>query len=473
MRAPASNANCPAPSPCLCTPGIINCEGKGLTSVPTYRSSTSTKFHTLLLANNNISVIPPNAFVGLSSVNVSTIRLDRNNINVIAQSAFQGIQDNVLDISLSDNLITSLPMAFSSLSKLKSLDVAGNPIPGFTGSGRHGHGSDGLTNIVMTNIGDTLTSFRFGSRTALQTWPHSLKHLIQLQELTVSGSAVAYFPANAFYGFEHTLRKLTIEYASLARVPIGINSLTRLDELHLDNLEYPFDDSSMIAAPFTRIANTLKVLSLKNDSLTVFPEAIQQLNSLKSLILDGNNLEFVSDEAIKLLKSSNVTSLSLQNCNLKRVPGAISDLINLLSLKLDGNYIRSLESTDLHNLNHLRTLTVSQNPLKYISDNALCGLNQLINFDLVNTSLTEVSKSFQNLKKLRRLDLTDSKIDCTCDVTWMNKWRAQCQHSGQVEIMGQCETINMEIEKYIDDRLLSCPDFIRGNFTCGTTSCRP
>ena len=189
--------------------------------------------------------------------------------------------------------------------------------------------------------------------------------------------------------------------------------------------------------------------------------------------MDGNNLEFVSDEAIKLLTNSNVTSLSLKNCNLKRVPGAISDLINLLSLKLDGNYIRSLEGTDLHNLNHLRTLTVSQNPLKYISDNALCGLNQLINFKLVNTSLTEVFKSFQNLKNLRRLDLTDSKVDCTCDATWMNKWRAQCQHSGQVEIMDQCETINMEIEKYIYIRLLSCRDYITGNFTCGMTSCTP
>ena len=430
-----------------------------------------TQFHTLLLGNNNISVIGPNAFVGLSSVNVSIIRLDHNNINVIAQSAFQGIASKVLDISLSDNQLSSLPEAFSSLSNLRSLDVASNPIPGFTGSGRHGHGSDGLTDIVMKNIGDTLTKFRFGSRTALQTWPHSLTHLNQLQDLTVSGSAVAYFPANAFYGFEHTLRKLKIEYASLARVPIGINSLTRLEELHLDNLEYPFDDNSMIAAPFTRIANTLKVLSLKNDSLTVFPEAIQQLHFLKNLILDGNNLEFVSDEAIKLLKNSNVTSLSLQNCNLKRVPGAISDLTNLLTLKLAGNSIRSLESTDLHNLNHLRTLTLSQNPLKYISDNALCGLNQLINFNLVNTSLTEVSKSFQNLKNLRRLDLTHSKIDCTCDVTWMNKWRAQCQQSGQVEIMGQCETINQGIEEYIDLRLQSCPDYTKVNFTCGTTSC--
>ena len=470
MKAPASDPNCPAPSPCLCTQGIINCKGKGLTRVPNFTSSTSKKYHTLLLGDNNITIIPPNAFVGLSSVNVSIIKLDHNKINTIAQSAFQGIQNDLLDLNLADNQLSSLPIAIKSLSKLRSLDVSSNPIPGYRRMG-HGPGSDGLTDEVMRNIGNTLITFRFGSRTALQTWPHSLSHLVQLQELSVSGSSVAYFPATAFYGFEHTLRKLTIEYASLARVPLGINSLTRLEELHLDNLEYPFDDNSMIAAPFTRIANTLKVLSLKNDSLTVFPEAIQQLNSLRSLILDGNNLEFVSDEAIKLLKNANVTSLSLQNCNLKRVPGAISDLTVLLNLNLDGNHIRSLESTDLHNLNNLRTFSLSQNPLKYISDNALCGLNQLINFDLVNTSLTEVSRSFQNLKNLRRLDLTDSKIDCTCDVTWMHKWRAQCQSQGQVEISGQCETINKDIETYIDTRLLSCPDFIRENFTCGTTSC--
>ena len=462
-------SNCPAAHPCGCKNQFINCKARKFDHVPPFSSTTPMKYHTLELNNNMIPHILPNAFVGLNTVNVSTILLDHNQISYINDSAFNGIQTNLLILNLANNKLKSLPEAIQILSSLRSLDVSSNPIPGYQDMGHH-HGVDGLTDSVMRALGDTLIEFRFGSRTALTSWPKSLSHLNQLRELSVSGANIQYFPANAFYGFEHTLRNLTIEHASLAAVPLAINSLTTLEELHLDNLEQPFGDDAMIAAPFSRIAPTLKILSLKHDSLTVFPEVIQQLISLKSLVLDGNDLEFVSDEAIKLLKNANVTTLSLRNCNLKRVPGAISDLTVLLKLNLDENNIRSLESTDLHNLNHLETLSLSQNPLKYISDNALCGLNQLIIFNLKNTSLTEVSRSFQTLKKLRSLDLTASKIDCTCDITWMKKWKQQCQAS-PVEISGQCETINMGISTYIDTRLPNCPDYIAANFTCGLISC--
>ena len=419
-----------------------------------------------MLGDNSIQTILANAFVGLSSVNVSTILLDNNEIISINPTAFIGIENSIKVLNLANNKLTYLQTAIGTLRAISSLDVSSNPIPGYV---KHGHtGNDGLTDSVMRQIGDTIIKFRFGSKDALRTWPKSLSHLSRLRELSVSGSSVTFFPSTAFYGFEYTLKKLTIENAALGAVPLSINNLHTLEELHLDNLEYPFGDDSLISAPFSNIAPTLKILSLKNDSLTVFPEVIQQLTSLVNLTLDGNDLEFVSDEAIKLLITANVSTLSLRNCNLKRVPGAISDLTHLLNLDLDENQIRSLESTDLQNLNNLQTLSLSSNPLKYISDNALCGLNELVDFSLRNTSLTEVSRSFQILQKLAHLDLTDSKIDCTCDITWMKKWKEQCQLSEtKVEIDGKCETINEEIEKYINMRLTQCPDYTMEQFHCG------
>ena len=458
--------NCPARHPCLCTIGILNCEAKNLTVIPSLSGSTTFMYPIVKLGNNGISTIGAAAFVGLASVNVSTLLLDHNSINRIEVGAFAGIENSIRVLNLAHNRLLNLPIPVGKLSILTSLDVSSNPIPGYSRHGRYG--SDGLTDSVMTQIGDKLKKFSFGSKDALKTWPRSLNHLIRLQELKVSGSSVMFFPANAFYGFTITLKKLTIENAALAAVPIGINSLVNLEELHLDNLGYPFGDDSMISAPFSNLAGTLKVLSLKNDSLTVFPEVIQQLSALENLTLDGNNLQFVSDDAIKLLITANVSTLSLRNCNLKRVPGAISDLTYLLNLDLDGNQIRSLESTDLQNLNHLKTLSVSSNPLRYISDNALCGLNELVDFYLINTSLTEVSRSFQILQKLKHLDLTDSRIDCTCDITWMKKWKENCQLSEtKVEIDGNCETINQGIEYYINNRLRECPDYTEEVFHCG------
>lgn len=54
-------------------------------------------------------------------------------------------------------------------------------------------------------------------------------------------------------------------------------------------------------------------------------------------------------------------------------------------------------------------------------------------FYLVNTSLTEISQSFKNLRQLQRLDLKQSAIDCTCDMTWVKAWM-NCQGEQTVEI---------------------------------------
>ncbi|KAH3812656.1 hypothetical protein DPMN_141093 [Dreissena polymorpha] len=229
----------------------------------------------------------------------------------------------------------------------------------------------------MKQIGDSITTFKFGS-SIVNSWPQSFSHLNRLKELVVAGVNIPYWPPSACHGFERTLTKLTIENLPVGSVPYAIATLTHLEELHLDNLEYPFGDASLVSLPFEAIGGSLKVLSLKNASLTTFPESIQQLLSLNSLTLDGNHLEFVSDEAIKLLQVANVTMLGLKDCDLKRVPGAISDLKKLQELHLSNNLIRSLESTDLQNLFELRELDMSGNPLLYISDNSLCGLNSLL-----------------------------------------------------------------------------------------------
>ncbi|XP_052216743.1 uncharacterized protein LOC127834754 [Dreissena polymorpha] len=323
----------------------------------------------------------------------------------------------------------------------------------------------------MKQIGDSITTFKFGS-SIVNSWPQSFSHLNRLKELVVAGVNIPYWPPSACHGFERTLTKLTIENLPVGSVPYAIATLTHLEELHLDNLEYPFGDASLVSLPFEAIGGSLKVLSLKNASLTTFPESIQQLLSLNSLTLDGNHLEFVSDEAIKLLQVANVTMLGLKDCDLKRVPGAISDLKKLQELHLSNNLIRSLESTDLQNLFELRELDMSGNPLLYISDNSLCGLNSLLNFSLENTFLTEISRAFKNLRKLEHLSLVNAKIDCTCDMTWVKSWMDKCQvNEKHLEILGNCETINRGITDYANHHLTSCPGFNVDNqvFKCTGT----
>ncbi|XP_045199479.2 slit homolog 1 protein-like [Mercenaria mercenaria] len=457
---------------CVCTPGIIDCQGHRLGSIPQFRQGGN--FRVLKLGNNSFTSIPNNAF---ATLNVSEIDLSNNQISTIGVSAFAGVSSSLRMLNLAHNQLTSLPGAIGELPNIQSLDVSWNPIPGYKPGAHHHHGTDGLTNSVMRQIGDSITTFKFGDP-SMTSWPQSLDHLSQLKELTVAGVNIPYWPAQGFHGFEQTLQYLAIEYASLEAVPLGISMLTGLKTLHLDHLDvsHPdgspsrFNDDSMISAPFRSLSQTLEQLSLDYDGLTTFPEGIQDLGKLRSLSLDGNDLEFVSDEAIKLLKNANVSSLSLKNCNLKRVPGAISDLTNLVELDLSENKIRSIESTDLQNLFSLQTLRLNINPLKYVSDNSLCGLNKLKEFFLVNTSLTEISQSFKNLRQLQMLDLRQSDIDCTCDMTWVKAWM-NCQGEHTVEIEGKCETIDQGIMDYVQNRLPTCPGFHddTSSFVCGNS----
>lgn len=364
---------------CVCTVTTIDCSGHGLGEIPQFRAGGS--FRVLKLMNNSLKEIPNNAF---ATLNVSEIDLSNNNITLIGFNAFAGVSSALEILNLAHNALIELPQAISGLNKLQSLDVTWNPIPGHKPGAHHHHSSDGLTDSVMRQIGDSITTFKFGDP-RMNSWPGSLDHLSQLKELTIAGINLPYWPAQCFHGFEQTLQALTIEYASIDAVPLGISMLTHLKSLHLDHLDvdHPdgspsrFGDDSMISAPFQSLAQTLEQLSLDYDGLTTFPEGIQDLRKLRTLSLDGNDLQFVSDEAIKLLKNANVSSLSLKNCNLKRVPGAISDLTNLVALDLSENKIRSIESTDLQNLYNLQVLRLNINPLKYVSDNSLCGLNKL------------------------------------------------------------------------------------------------
>ncbi|XP_052782663.1 uncharacterized protein LOC128218928 [Mya arenaria] len=448
---------------CVCTAHIVDCNNHGLSNTPPL--SSSSEFTSLELSNNSLTVIQAASFAGL---NLTNLDLSMNKISSVENNAFSGISNQLKRLDLSHNNLRFLPNAIGYLTTISELDVRWNPMPGYSG-GRHG--TDGLTDSVMRSIGNTIKVFKFGDA-MMTSWPQSLNHFNRLAELVVAGVNIPYWPPNAFHGFEQTLKKLTIENLPIGSVPYGIAGLRHLEELHLDNLLYPFGDSSLVSLPFTELGGTLKVLSLKNDSLTTFPEGIKQLTSLQELYLDGNNLDFVSDEAISLLKTANVTLLSLRNCALKRVPGEISDLRNLETLDLSENLIRSIESTDLQNLHNLHTLRLNANPLLYISDNSLCGLDNLRDFFLQNTYLTEMSVAFKNMRRLHKLDLSGSHIDCTCDLTWVKSWIQKCRlDEGTPEIEGDCETIDNKLMTYVNSRLPNCPGFHEDDlvFSCTGT----
>jgi Leucine-rich repeat (LRR) protein len=159
----------------------------------------------------------------------------------------------------------------------------------------------------------------------------------------------------------------------------------------------------------------LEMLDLSNNQLTLLPNEIVNLGSLKELILDGNrmtsipllptlnrlyvsmnklrsipdtvwklqNLQYLdfSDNRIsnvpeEIDRLTNLKDLNLAGNQLKMLPSSIGSLMHLECLILDNNKLESLPET-INQLKSLKRLIIVGNPLRKMTEAANVGLNRL------------------------------------------------------------------------------------------------
>ena len=445
-----SSSTCPAPAPCQCHDGVINCEMQNLSCVPDILPKPG-NFHSLNMRQNSITTIPNAAF---STLNITTLYLDHNNISSIGDFAFKGLE-TLKCLYLQHNSLKDLPGALKYfLVNLAELDVSFNPIDGE----RITNGSlvEGFIDDVVKVIGISLASFKFGDQGSLAHWPRTLNHFQQLNELHISGlnKAIRYIPPSQFTSFELTLEKLSIENTQLFAIPHDIGKLYRLKELYIRHNEIFHGNDIIVENVFIGIGDTLETLALENDNITKSPEGFEHLVNLKNLSLAGNPLNYFSDESIYSLSNGKLKILILRNCSLNRPPGAISSLSSLEELDLSDNNIWAVERGDIARLPNLTSVSFSGNPIMYVSRTAFFGLPSLISLDFTNTRLTDIPNVVQNLYSLKTLDFTNARIDCTCDMYWVKRWIIRL--GSEVHVKGECETVDYPIQGYIDMRLPQC-----------------
>ncbi|KAK3586539.1 hypothetical protein CHS0354_022671 [Potamilus streckersoni] len=440
---------CPNTTLCTCTFDILDCSGHRLGGIPAFRPSDK-YIATLRLYNAELTQITNSSFAG---INVSDILLNNNRIRLFLHGAFDGAEDVINALNLSHNALTTIPTAIGTLRKIQSLDISLNPINqiAFDSSGDE----------VLKRIGDTLHEFSFGHNT-LYEWPHALRHLVTLKTLNVLGGSFKTLPPAAFHGFEGTLLNLRIENTKLIAIPVALSRLIYLERLNFDHNHFIGDAGILVPSFSSTILRYLNDLTLKDDSLTVFPNILKYLGGVQKLSLEGNKLDVIGDNSIKVIAAINVRDLSLRNCNLSRVPGAISSMRNLSILDLSKNNIHSFERNDFTNMSLIKNLTVSNNPLNYISPDAFNELHNLIHLNLQDTDLTEIPTAIENSPDLRDVILPKDQIICTCDLSWLKKYRdthktdAGCP---KLSIQGTCETIISSIERYLHSFIPMCPNY--------------
>ena len=453
-----SRTSCPAPAPCLCQDGVINCEIQNLTCLPQLLPKPG-NFHTLNMRHNYISNIPNAAF---SALNITTLYLDHNNISSIRDFAFKGLE-TLKYLYLQHNSLQMLPNALKCfLINLKELDVSSNPIDGERV--RNGTLIDGFAGDVAAVIGKSITSMTFGDQQGLVHWPRTLYHLQQLTELHISAmnKAISYIPPGQFTSFEDTLEKLTIEKTRILQIPHGIGKLNRLKELNIRHNEILHGNDIIVQNVFKDIGDTLEILALEYDNLTKSPEGFEHLVNLKNLSLIANPLQYLTDDFINSLNNGTLRILIFKNCSLNRPPGAISRLQSLEKLDLSDNNIRAIERGDVASLPNLVSISFSGNPIVYIARTAFFALPSLSYLDFTNTRLTYIPKVILNLYSLETIDFTNAKFDCTCDMFWVKRWTTRL--GKEMFVKGECETVDFPIQGYINMRIPQCLQYKESPF---------
>lgn len=433
-------------SGCKTIGNVVDCSNLGLVNMPDFTSGIPNPglIVEVNLENNNIRTLHAHAFNGIAP---TTINLERNRIASIEDNAFDAVYTTLTKLKLRNNMLTSMPAEIGKLTNILSLDIKDNDVTQTTLD----HSSDN----VFRQIGDTLTEFHFGGRN-YAVWPNvALSHFQKLELLDYEGGYMGFIPYGGFHGFEHTLHKLFISNTRMRQLPIGISTLQELKELYFDD-NTSVGDFGILAQAFATTTHTtspLRVLSLQNDGLSRFPAVLRNLVNLEELYMNRNQLWYVADNAVNLLKQSQLTKMGLSGCHLDRIPQALLQLEGLTHLDVSANNIQSIERFDMSNHTQISFLNVSFNPLAYISTEALKDLPALHELDFSSTSMAQIPKAIKNTHALKTLNLKNCRIECTCDLTWItNKLNGT-----NITFEGTCETIEKPISSYIKVRVPTCP----------------
>lgn len=425
---------------CGCVDDKVEC--KGLSQIRPF--APNTKYKSLGITLSNIT-LTDNTFHNLNITEL-IIPNNRLTINVKNPTIFltDALKKNVKVLNLANNGLTFIPAdVISNLEVLQSLDISGNPIP-----------ESQFAEDVFRSVGDTLEVLTIGHPT-LSTWPEHLKHLQMLKKLNVSEGSFYILPERAFYGFEGSLRQLVIQKTNLISIPFAIGRLTFLDTLHFDHNKKVGDIGLRVPA-ISGLLPYLSNVSLQDDNAHTLPESLVYFEKLKNLDVSGNDLEFVSDQSAKNIKS--VTSLSMRNSNISRIPGSLHTMSSLQFLDLSGNSIHSLERDDLSGLQDLEVLFLNDNPILYLNKEVFAYLFNLRAIYLGNTNLTTIPCAIGGIKQDRALiDFTGNKIECNCDIKWIDHWI----HDDDMDLTfrGECSTIETSIQDYITNYLPLCPAY--------------
>ncbi len=249
---------------------------------------------------------------------------------------------------------------------------------------------DGIERIMGRKIKESVTSDpKASKRSSFQV--DSSGHII-LMKLKTSRQDVS-LPLELICQMRN-LQVLILQYSHITKLPPDIGELETLRELDLEGNELDHLPSEI------HHLKNLHFLYLGQNRFTAIPEVIYKLQSLKSLALNNNHLQHLPD-AIGRLQS--LQHLFLDGNKLVDLPDNFGSLIHLKSIRLSSNELEHLPSTIGH-LRHLTTLDASRNLLAELPD-SLADLKRLEHLYLDHNQFRRLPWVIWPLPRLKTLEI--------------------------------------------------------------------
>ncbi|CAA93668.3 Slit homolog 1 protein [Caenorhabditis elegans] len=399
------------PLPCTCTGTTVDCRDSGLTYVPTNLPPSTTEIR---LEQNQISSIPSHSFKNLK--NLTRLDLSKNIITEIQPKAFLGLH-NLHTLVLYGNNITDLKSdTFEGLGSLQLLLLNANQLTCI----RRGT-FDHVPKLSMLSLYDndikSISEVTFQNLTSLSTLHLAKNPLIcdcNLQWLAQINLQKNIETSGARCEQPKRLRKK--KFATLPPNKFKCKGSESFVSMYADSC---FIDS---ICP-TQCDCYGTTVDCNKRGLNTIPTSIPRFAT--QLLLSGNNISTVD-------LNSNIHVLE-----------------NLEVLDLSNNHITFINDKSFEKLSKLRELRLNDNKLHHFSSMVLDEQSNLEILDLSGNNIQCFSSIFFNkATRIREIKVIGNDLLCDCRILPLMSWlRSNSSHSIDIPPCQQFQYSDNESDK--------------------------
>nr|CAH7750067.1 unnamed protein product [Callosobruchus chinensis] len=389
------------------------------------------------LSYNNLESIPGGALRGHATL--EHLNLNYNKLRSIGKEAFMAMPA-LRELRLKNNSLTDIfPGPFWNLPALKGLDLSENFLrklePTFLENlpslRRLDLSGNELTMIEQTAFLPTpsLEHINVSYNHLKVIHPATFRHLLHLYELDVSRNELLEFVPGLPRGIEHlhlhhneiqliphlhtpdldlpALKSLDLSSNRIENIGIGtFKTLPHLKRLYLgENLLKKIEEHVLEGITH------LEVLDLRENRLVdIHPNAFMSLPELKQVVLRKNHLDLLVPDLFKF--SSKLRRVDISGNSLPELlPGTLENNLEIESVDASENVLVQLPKT-FQNLKTLKKLDLTHNRIKHIDPNILSTLTSLKSLKISRNFIQEVREgTFHNLAHLKTLHLDNNEVE--------------------------------------------------------------